>query len=251
MTAWHLIEGRYLERHWSETLVPVGVVDGKRRAEVITQKLRWAFQHSDFFLRPIDDIERLAAADDIAKVRRGRNPGRFAAITLVAEWDGKLPKDESSSATEPTTATRPSDAQVIKDVALDDATMAAAKGMRDHLQSLASANTAIQSWTIWPPSEQISRLAETVPVKPDLPEVVLQPNSTESTDNKKNISQPQPDNVDVRDLCYKLSKNRSAIASKKKYPIDVAREHTGESKGNDSKAQSLMRQARRYRHLWE
>lgn len=62
-----------------------------------------------------------------------------------------------------------------------------------------------------------------------------------------NRTQQQPDNVDVRDLCKLLEESRNS----KKSLITIAREFTNESPGNDSKAKSLLRQARRYRHLWD
>lgn len=55
-----------------------------------------------------------------------------------------------------------------------------------------------------------------------------------------------PDNVDVLDLCRALQK-RSGSA---KPLIQIARDFTGESMGNSPKADMLMRQARRYPHLW-
>ncbi len=56
----------------------------------------------------------------------------------------------------------------------------------------------------------------------------------------------QPDNPDVRDLCALLAKRLKPG----KTQAEIAREFTQESVGNDPKAQSLLRQARRFRHLW-
>ena len=55
---------------------------------------------------------------------------------------------------------------------------------------------------------------------------------------------PMPDSVDVRDLCHLLQKGLPGGKSRS----EIARDFTG---GNTKKADSLLRQARRYRHLWE
>lgn len=57
----------------------------------------------------------------------------------------------------------------------------------------------------------------------------------------------QADSADVRDLCKLLEKH----SGKGKALIDIAREFTRETRGNDRKARSLLRQARRYSHLWK
>lgn len=69
------------------------------------------------------------------------------------------------------------------------------------------------------------------------------------TDQKKPLR--MPDNVDVRDLCALLAKSRKTIASGKKSELGVARDFTKEKQGNDTKAKNLLRQARRYAHLWK
>jgi hypothetical protein len=69
-----------------------------------------------------------------------------------------------------------------------------------------------------------------------------------TADSGKKTGPLQPDNADVRDLCRLLEKNRN---SSKKSLNQVARDFTGESAGKDPKAQSLLRQARRFRHLWD
>lgn len=53
-----------------------------------------------------------------------------------------------------------------------------------------------------------------------------------------------PDSVDVRDLCRALQKG----LPQGRYQIEIAREFV---KKDDAKAESLLRQARRYRHLWQ
>lgn len=67
------------------------------------------------------------------------------------------------------------------------------------------------------------------------------------TDNKTKFPALMPDSQEVRDLCRKLQKElplgRSAIA--------IAREFTGESEVHDRKAQSLLRQTRRFPHLFK
>jgi hypothetical protein len=60
------------------------------------------------------------------------------------------------------------------------------------------------------------------------------------TDNGKKTL---PDNPDVADLCRQLEKK----VCKGQRQIDVAREFT---RNNEAKAQNLLREARRYRHLW-
>lgn len=61
------------------------------------------------------------------------------------------------------------------------------------------------------------------------------------TDKQKQI---QPDSADVRDLCHLLERELPAGRAQ----IDIAREFTNK---NEKKAQSLLRQARRFRHLWK
>lgn len=58
---------------------------------------------------------------------------------------------------------KPSEKQT-NDVALDDATMAQARANLAHLQSLASANTTIQSWVIWPPGKNVTFGSDSTPV---------------------------------------------------------------------------------------
>lgn len=63
------------------------------------------------------------------------------------------------------------------------------------------------------------------------------------TDNGKKSGPLMPDNADVRDLCALLAKQ----AKTGKSLNQIAREFT---QGNSRKAASLLRQARRFRHLW-
>ena len=72
-----------------------------------------------------------------------------------------------------------------------------------------------------------------------------------SADNEERQFEPTPDNPDVRDLCFLLRANRNKIESGEKTLIDIARGFTGESTGNDSKAQGLLRQARRFPRIWK
>lgn len=66
------------------------------------------------------------------------------------------------------------------------------------------------------------------------------------TDSDQNSAPRLPDTPDVRDLCRLLQKE----LAKGRTQNEIAREFTGEMPGDDKKAQSLLRQARRYRHLW-
>ena len=61
------------------------------------------------------------------------------------------------------------------------------------------------------------------------------------TDNQK-IS--LPDSPDVKDLCHRLQKE----IPKGRSQVEIALEFTGQNK---QKADSLLRQARRFRHLWQ
>jgi hypothetical protein len=73
------------------------------------------------------------------------------------------------------------------------------------------------------------------------------PESTGGADNVEKSRKIMPDNADVRDLCQLLEKHLKTGKSQRQ----IAREFTGERPGKDRKAQSLLRQARRFRHLWE
>jgi hypothetical protein len=55
-----------------------------------------------------------------------------------------------------------------------------------------------------------------------------------------------PDNAIVRNLCKVLAERKSTDSQ-----LGLARQITGEKPGKDKKAKSILRQARRYRHLWE
>jgi hypothetical protein len=68
----------------------------------------------------------------------------------------------------------------------------------------------------------------------------------EEDDRLNSSGMPWPDNPDVRDLCKDLAEKSHRMSH-----IEVAREFTGEQPGDDKKARSLLRQARRFRHLWE
>lgn len=75
-----------------------------------------------------------------------------------------------------------------------------------------------------------------------------QANSEEvGDDTKKKITKRLPDNHDVRDLCAELEKNAKRTAEKKS-EMEVARILT---RGNERKAKNLLRQARRFTHLWK
>ncbi len=65
-------------------------------------------------------------------------------------------------------------------------------------------------------------------------------------DESENLVLSMPDSADVRDLCHLLNKN----AGNGIPLIQIAREFTKETPGDDGKAKSLLRQARRYSHLW-
>lgn len=69
-----------------------------------------------------------------------------------------------------------------------------------------------------------------------------------ANDKGQKLSQGMPDNPDVRDLCHLLDKNREQISTGTKTEIGLAREFT---RGNNVKAKNLLRQARRYPHLWK
>jgi hypothetical protein len=74
----------------------------------------------------------------------------------------------------------------------------------------------------------------------------LQEAEHKGADNPQNIGSRWPDNHDVRDLCILLSK-----LSGQKSDAEIARDFTREVMGRDKKAKNLLRQARRYRHLWK
>ncbi len=68
--------------------------------------------------------------------------------------------------------------------------------------------------------------------------------------NKKNtrkIEKPLPRSDHVSGLCRRLQKE----VPKGRTKIEIAREFTFDEFGNDSKAAGLLRQARRYKYLWE
>lgn len=70
-------------------------------------------------------------------------------------------------------------------------------------------------------------------------------------DTRNKFPASLPDNPDVRDLCHRLGKGRDRISAGAVSEIGIAREFTGEAPGNDKKARSLLRQARRFTHLWK
>lgn len=74
--------------------------------------------------------------------------------------------------------------------------------------------------------------------------------SGDKDDTTKKFQQSQPSTADVRDLCHLLDKQREA-RKQGKPEITIAREFTGETPANDRRARSLLRQARRYPHLWK
>ena len=64
------------------------------------------------------------------------------------------------------------------------------------------------------------------------------------TDTKKHSSPKMPDSPEGLALCRRLQK---AAPLKRGQAIEIAREF---AVGNDAKAENLLRQARRYKHLW-
>jgi hypothetical protein len=68
-----------------------------------------------------------------------------------------------------------------------------------------------------------------------------------NADSGQNSAPRLPDTPDVRDLCRLLQKE----LPKGRSHLEIAREFTGEMPDKDKKAKSLLRQARRYRHLWD
>ncbi|MGA2065807.1 MAG: hypothetical protein ABSG86_12600 [Thermoguttaceae bacterium] len=71
--------------------------------------------------------------------------------------------------------------------------------------------------------------------------------SDTASDSKKVLPPKMPEGTDVRDLVQRLQ----VELPKGKSQSQIAREFTGETADSDPKAQSLLRQARRYRHLWD
>ena len=71
------------------------------------------------------------------------------------------------------------------------------------------------------------------------------PPAADEPDSKPdNGKKSLPDSADVRDLCRLLQKGLPTGHTQ----IEIAREFTGKDNG---KAESLLRQARRFRHLWQ
>ena len=66
------------------------------------------------------------------------------------------------------------------------------------------------------------------------------------SDSKKQLSKRMPDNTDVLDLCKKLAERKAGRSL-----MSVAREFTKEPADKCPKAGSLLRQARRFPHLWK
>jgi hypothetical protein len=75
----------------------------------------------------------------------------------------------------------------------------------------------------------------------------LPPPADSSADTGKKSVPKLPASVEVIELCRRL---REASPNERSQN-EIAREFTGETLGNDKKAQSLLRQARRHRHLWD
>jgi hypothetical protein len=71
--------------------------------------------------------------------------------------------------------------------------------------------------------------------------------SDTSSDTKKDFPPKMPETPDVRDLIQRLQ----VELPKGKSQSQIAREFTCETTGDEPKAQSLLRQARRYRCLWD
>ena len=71
------------------------------------------------------------------------------------------------------------------------------------------------------------------------------PRTTGQADTKADTREnTMPDSVNVLDLCRLLKKE----LPKGRTRIEIARQFTN---GDETKAQNLLRQTRRYRHLWE
>jgi hypothetical protein len=68
-----------------------------------------------------------------------------------------------------------------------------------------------------------------------------------NADSGQNSAPRLPDTPDVLDLCRLLQKE----VPRGRSHLEIAREFTGEMPDKDKKAKSLLRQARRYRHLWD
>ena len=65
--------------------------------------------------------------------------------------------------------------------------------------------------------------------------------------NRTLIQKSQPTSPNVQDLCFRLRKGLKEGVSQ----IAIAREFTGETSKTAPEAEALLRQARRYRHLWK
>ena len=65
-------------------------------------------------------------------------------------------------------------------------------------------------------------------------------------DNGKKVGNSLPQNSDVSELCRHLKAKRSKFGSE----IECARDFCKQNTLDESKAENLMRQARRFRHLW-
>jgi hypothetical protein len=109
-----------------------------------------------------------------------------------------------------------------------------AKGYEKHVRGLAGQN-------------DIPSGSNTNDVADSLPSAHRKRTADSKQDNRENFPVLLPDSQQVRDLCRKLQKELPGGLSQ----IAIARESTGETEGNDRKAQSLLRQARRFPHLWK
>lgn len=69
-----------------------------------------------------------------------------------------------------------------------------------------------------------------------------------TADNAQKPVKKMPDNPDVRDLCAELEKNAKKPSGKKRSEMQVALDF---ARDNEKKAKNLLRQARRYPHLWK
>lgn len=69
--------------------------------------------------------------------------------------------------------------------------------------------------------------------------------NADSADTLRLFSGGVPGNTDIQDLIVKLDANEGKLKADKKSRNEIARKFTGETKGNDPKAQSLLRTIRR------
>ena len=112
-------------------------------------------------------------------------------------------------------------------------------GTTPYRESIPITLNSLRDMQFWAQSEQTSTAVVLVAA-----ENISRSDTT--SDSKKDFPPKMPETPDVRDLVQKLQVG----LAKGKTQSQIAREFTGETEGDDAKAQSLLRQARRYRHLW-